>query len=385
MNATYKYVFNRKGKLLPNGTALIQLRATLAGKSRYISTDIYVKENQWSKSSALVVKHPNAIKINLRLGEIINQMQSIEMDAYRTGQPFTLDMLTNGGQHVDSPKLSSFVLGELDKNKRLALGTYNHVRGLCRLIDQSGVFTTVQSLTLDNVKRFDAYLLTRSRAVSYLNKRHRQLSTFAKIAVRQQLIAANPYDSYKLTAPPPPPRKFLSGDQLRQLAAHNLIGRLAAVRDMFLFSCFTGLAYNDVATLTPAHITNHNGTKFIVIQRTKTDVESLIPLLPQAQSIIDKYADATRETLIPIMSNQKFNGYLKEIQTICNIPINLTHHVARHTFATTVTLENGVPLEAVSRMLGHSSVRTTQIYAKITRERLAVDMANVATKINLQL
>lgn len=382
MQANYTFVFNRKNKeLAPGDTALVQLRITLNRATKYIGTNIYLTAAQWDSKRHRVTNHHNAIKLNAMLAAVLNKAQAVEFDAHANKQPFTLNMLT-AGPAADSEPLTAFILREAEK-KRQAIGTYNHVRSLCNIIDKSGIFGNVQTLTLSNVMLFDAYLYRNAKSVAYINKRHSQLHHYAVKALKQQLIAADPYADFELSAPPPSKRKFLSIEMLRQLAAHDFTPRLASIRDMFLFSCFTGLAYKDVAKLTAADIVTYSDQQFIVTDRTKTDAESAIPLLPQAAAIIDKYRRHDRDQLIPIVSNQKFNGYLKEIQTICNIPINLTHHVARHTFATTVTLENHVPIETVSRMLGHRSIKTTQIYAKITRQKLAADMGPVADLLDM--
>lgn len=112
--------------------------------------------------------------------------------------------------------------------------------------------------------------------------------------------------------------------------------------------------------------------------------KSAIPLLPQAAAIIEKYRNRNDDRLLPVPSNQKTNQYLKEIQAICQIPIKMSSHVARHTFATTIALENGVPIETVSRMLGHTTLKTTQIYARITRNKLAADMEALNNKLSVK-
>jgi site-specific recombinase XerD len=178
-------------------------------------------------------------------------------------------------------------------------------------------------------------------------------------------------------------RKFLSREHLHAIIEKEMPNqRLDTVKDMFLFSCFTGLAYSDVRKLTPKDFYTYNGTMFIITNRSKTDEESAIPLMPQAAAIVQKYNNPESDRLLPIPSNQRMNSYLKEIQALCNIPIEMTTHVARHTFATTVTLENGVPIETVSRMLGHADLSTTQIYARITRQKLADDMAKLTQKLS---
>jgi site-specific recombinase XerD len=155
--------------------------------------------------------------------------------------------------------------------------------------------------------------------------------------------------------------------------------RLNQVKDIFLFSCFTGLAYSDVKKLKRTNIAlGVDGERWIFINRTKTDTRSNIPLLPISSAILDKYRNhpqaVNQERLLPILSNQKMNSYLKEIADLCGIHKELTFHIARHTFATTVTLTNGVPIESVSKMLGHKNLHTTQHYAKILDLKVSNDM-----------
>ena len=153
------------------------------------------------------------------------------------------------------------------------------------------------------------------------------------------------------------------------------------VRDIFLFCCFTGLAYADVKKLTENDIVlGMDGEKWIKINRTKTKTRSSIPILPSAALILEKYANQG-DTVLPVLSNQKMNAYLKEIADLCGIKKNLTFHLARHTFATTVTLSNGVPIESVSKMLGHTSVRTTQHYAKVLDKKLSEDMQGLKLRL----
>ena len=166
------------------------------------------------------------------------------------------------------------------------------------------------------------------------------------------------------------------------------IDRLAQVRDVFLFCCFTGLAYVDVKKLKISQIAKGlDGEKWIFINRQKTDSRSAIPLLPTAVNLIAKYSThpvcIKKCTPLPVPSNQKMNGYLKEIAALCGINKMLTSHIARHTFATTVTLSNGVPIETVSKMLGHTSIRQTQHYAKILDLKVSADMLLLKQKLEL--
>ena len=163
--------------------------------------------------------------------------------------------------------------------------------------------------------------------------------------------------------------------------------RLDYVRDLFIFSCYTGLSYSDVCALTSENIQfGIDGNKWIITYRIKTNQQVKVPILPQAEEIINKYQDNPRVEmsgkLLPIFTNQKMNSYLKEIADLCDIQKHLTFHVARHTFATTVTLTNGVPIESVSKMLGHTDLKTTQIYAKVVEKKISDDMANLEEKLS---
>lgn len=185
-------------------------------------------------------------------------------------------------------------------------------------------------------------------------------------------------------------REFLSEGEIQEMIKKEIsIPRLDQVRDIFIFSCFTGLAYADVQKLTKDNIViGIDGNKWINTKRTKTNTVSNIPLLASSLTVIEKYANykdiSNSNKLLPVLSNQKTNAYLKEIADLCGITKNLTFHLARHTFATTVTLTNGVPIESVSKMLGHKSLKTTQHYAKILDRKVSDDMNILKEKLSIK-
>ncbi len=178
-------------------------------------------------------------------------------------------------------------------------------------------------------------------------------------------------------------RGFLTDDEIRRIMERDFdILRPEAVRDIFIFSCFCGLAYIDVAHLTRENIVTLDNRKWIIINRQKTNVQSNIPLMEIPQMIITKYEGKTKDgRLLPVLSNQKINAYLKEIADLCGIKKRLSYHLARHTFAT-MSLSKGVPIESVSKMLGHTNIKTTQIYARITNKKIEQDMMQAADKFN---
>ena len=182
-------------------------------------------------------------------------------------------------------------------------------------------------------------------------------------------------------------RTFLTDQELEAIKSKTFdIERLQRVKDVFVFCCYTGLAHIDVEKLKPNNLViGVDGKNWIYTFREKTDNKSNIPLLPEALAIIEKYQDhpacVNSERLLPVISNIKTNAYLKEIAIVCGIKKNLTFHMARYTFATTITLTNGVPMETVSNMLGHSKITTTQIYAKVLENKVSEDMLRLQKKL----
>lgn len=197
--------------------------------------------------------------------------------------------------------------------------------------------------------------------------------------IAKKWIERSPFIGFKMSVNETH-KTFLNEQELLLMAEKQIgIKRLEQVRDIFIFSCYTGLAYCDVAKLTKANVViGVDGDKWIFTNRAKTNTASKIPLLPISNSIMNKYVDhpvtSRSGKLLPVMSNQRMNSYLKELVDLCGITKELTFHCARHTFATTVTLTNGVPIETVSRMLGHKSLKTTQHYAKIVDKKVSEDM-----------
>lgn len=231
------------------------------------------------------------------------------------------------------------------------------------------------------ILEYDFYLRSVRRCAN--NSTVKYLKNFNKIiriALASGWMEKNPFANYRAKVKKVD-RVFLTAAELSVMQNKQLSsGRLSQVRDIFLFCCYTGLSYIDVHGLGTADIIQGiDGKKWITVIRQKTKVPSRIPLLPQALSLMDIYAHSPERKitgrLLPVLSNQKMNSYLKEIADLCGITKELTFHIARHTFATTITLLNGVPIESVSKMLGHTNIQTTQHYAKILDIKVGADMA----------
>lgn len=244
---------------------------------------------------------------------------------------------------------------------------------------------SLEEVTPKFLSNFDNYLRVEyNMANNHAMKIRQKLRTIYKVAIDNGWVSKNPFSTVKIHFDPVE-RDVLTKSELTALIQTNMIfDRLEKMRDVFVFACFTGLAHCDVAGLTKENIiTDEAGQVWLKTHRQKTSEVVDIPLLEIPQLIIKKYQGMKELNgkLLPTLTNSCSNLYLKEVAVRCGINKTLTFHMARHTFATTVTLSNGVPIESVAKMLGHRNIRTTQIYAKVIKDKLAEDMNNLATRI----
>jgi len=269
--------------------------------------------------------------------------------------------------------------------------TENYLREFLREKQKTDDIYLIQ-LNYRFIVNFENYIRTyepkKERRTCTNNGVMKHLSRLMKItnmAIRMEWLEKDPFKNYKLRFVKKE-RDYLTERELDLLenTFFKPIG-LKRVKDVFLFACYTGLSYIDIWELVPDQIlTGIDGNKWIHTKRTKTDEPLKIPLLPKAREILENYAEESKHTgkLLPVYSNQKTNKNLKEIARACGIHKNITFHVARHTFATTVTLSNGVPIETVSKLLGHTKLTTTQVYARVLQKKVGEDMQNLEEILN---
>ena len=242
-------------------------------------------------------------------------------------------------------------------------------------------------LRLAFVTELEHFLLTVEKVQN--NTAHKYIKNVKKIvnmAVGLDWIPSNPFNNFRCSYHSPE-REILTQSDLDILISKQFAtDRMREVRDVFIFCCYTGFAYADLYKFERnAVMIGLDGNYWLSTNRQKTGTKEKVPLLPIALDIIDRYKDhdycVQFNKLLPVNSNQRYNNYLKELADVCGINKHLTSHIARHTFATTVTLANGVPIETVSAMLGHTNIRTTQIYAKVVESKMSADMELLKAKL----
>ena len=238
-------------------------------------------------------------------------------------------------------------------------------------------------LDLMMINNFETYLLTeRKMKQNSASKTVRFLKTVVLFMKRSGIIERDPFVNYRFKWKETP-RNFLSEEELASIMEKELeTPTLETVRDIFIFSCFTGLAYIDTANLEASNIVTNNKERWIATSRHKTGVSCNIPLLEVPQKILQKYEGKDKKgRSLPILSNQRMNYYLKTIANVCGIKKKLTYHVARHTFAT-MTYNMGVSIECISGMLGHTDIKTTKQYAKLSTQRIGKEIDQISDRLN---
>jgi site-specific recombinase XerD len=394
----------KKSKQNKKGKVLIYTRITIDGSRSEISTGLKVAPDMWNQAKARVMsKSEEAMNINARLKAVEADIQKQFLLMESNEQVITARELANrvSGKSVKKyTLLQAFTIHNNEFEQTIGVdctrASFNKYRVTLNKVESfikykyNKADLWLEQVNHNFVSSFDLYLKTQDKNQHNTASKHlTNLKKIIRMARANEWMTNNPFGNYKITKKATN-RQYLNAEELKALEEKKItIERLDKVRDAFLFSCYTGLSYSDLAKLTAKDITiDGDGKKKIVIYRQKTKSRSAIPLLPGALSIIEKYSNSIeaeiKGTLLPINSNQKMNAYLKEIATICGIDKKLGFHSSRHTFASTLMLENGVPIEVVRDMLGHSSVKTTEIYAKITDVKVSKEMSVLEKKLQDQ-
>lgn len=399
------YMYARAAKANAAGLHPIYVRVTIQGKRTEFSTKKFITPTKWDqKTMKMKGNNEEARSINNYLESIKNKLTQTQVILEYQSTALTLDSFMNAYQGKSGKRERKLIPIFQEHNKKLkALIGIDYSEGTYERYETSLKHTqsyikhqygtddiAIEKIDHAFVTGYDFYLRTEKDCSNNTTVKYiKNFKKIIRICLANGWLTQDPCLNYKVKLQEVE-RNILTQDELQALAEKEInIERLDAVRDIFLFSCFTGLAYIDVKQLTPDNIIKGiDGQLWIDTKRQKTNTPSRIPLLGTALDIIQKYQDHPKcnneNTLLPVSSNQKMNAYLKEIATISGIKKELTFHCARHTFATTVTLSNGVPIESVSKMLGHKSIRTTQHYAKITDSKVANDMDKLKIIIELQ-
>lgn len=396
----HMYFYIRKNRVDDNGITHIYLRLTIGGEQLTVSISRRVKSSNWDNTRGCV--KPQATEA-AEINRYIALLRSKAYDAYQTllaqGRivtPYAISEVLWGSKQRAHTLIALFERHNMEMEAGIGIsstnGNYKNYKTSLRYIkeflqskyrrndlvvtDIDQGFITDYSLFLQTVKNCHH---------NGAMKQQQRLKKVFGIAVRNGWLQVSPFDGYKLKFKPYD-KIILTYEELRSIEGlTSLSPKLKVVRDAFIFSCYTGLAYVDMRNLTQDKLqVGVDGMLWIILRRKKSEIKARIPLLPKALALLDQYKDHkchAKGRMIPVFSNQKTNDYLKELAVLAQIDKPVSFHTARHVFATVVMLSNGVPIETVSKALGHSDIRTTQVYARVLDEKIASDFNKLRDKL----
>jgi integrase/recombinase XerD len=400
---TFGVVFYLRKYKATDGKAPIYVRITVDGKRSDIAVKRNIEETNWNGAKGLAKGKSEEIRaLNTYLEQVRYRITECYQEIQLKKRLVTAEAVKNkycGFEEKEHSLLSIFDYHNTEMKTALEWGTLKNYFTTKRYVEEflKGVLRTsdvylslLDYKFLTDFERFMKAYVPKDQKLpcgqNTIMKHIERLRKVVNMAIKNDWLERDPFQKFKPSFVKTN-RQFLSAEELEAIEQKQFkILRLQHAKDMFVFSCYTGLAYIDVYELTPQNISlGIDGGYWISTTRHKTDIPVRVPLLPQALAIVEKYKYNPRVLesgkLLPVYANQLLNSYLKEIADLCEIEKPLTFHIARHTFATTVTLTNGVPIETVSKLLGHTSIKTTQIYAKVIEQKVSNDMNMLKEKL----
>lgn len=379
----YRLVYNRKKQLNKQGTALVQVEALLNQRKVYFRTNLYLKPEHWNSRNAQVDNHPQAHGLNSMLFEFVLHLQAIELSLWKRGIPVTLSLLKDAIKkdkpvNVTFPVFAKIYVQESDRKR----STKENLMTTVTVLQEFRPGLDFKDITYTFLKDFEVHLKEKGNSVNTIAKHLRQLRTLVNEAINQGYIPSDAYPFRKFKIKQEKGRKeFLTPDELKRLENLDVDKKLRHVLDAFLFCCYTGLRYSDFCQLTPENIIRVNGKRWLYFKSVKTDVEIRLPLHllfeGKALAVLERYDIVT--DFAKIGPNSEANKYLAQLATLARIRKHITYHTARHTCAT-LLVHQGVPITTVQKLLGHTSVRTTEVYSEVLSNTIIRDLKAVKRK-----
>ena len=379
----YRLVYNRKKQLNKQGTALVQVEALLNQRKVYFRTNLYLKPEHWNSRNAQVDNHPQAHDLNSMLFEFVLHLQAIELSLWKRGIPVTLSLLKDAIKkdkpvNVTFPVFAKIYVQESDRKR----STKENLMTTITVLQEFRPGLDFKDITYTFLKEFEVHLKEKGNSVNTIAKHLRQLRTLVNEAINQGYIPSDAYPFRKYKIKQEKGRKeFLTPDELKRLENLDVDKKLRHVLDAFLFCCYTGLRFSDFCQLSPANFIKVNGKRWLYFTSIKTGVELRLPLHllfeGKALAVLERYDIVT--DFAKIGPNSEANKYLAQLAALARIRKHITYHTARHTCAT-LLVHQGVPITTVQKLLGHTSVRTTEVYSEVLSNTIIRDLKAVKRK-----
>lgn len=358
---TLRFVFDRKKVATKDKKGLVQIEICSERKRKWIGTGVKVFADQWDEKKK-VIKSLQSVQLNLRLDSMMSNLLEYINSLIRRKIPFDFESLELFLKNSsDNSSYIEFLKRRIEERNDFSEGTRRHHQILPKVLEEFGRIRYFHDLTKANIALFDEFLRRKGIKDTTLYNYHKINKTYINEAIRFGLMTDSPYAGVKISRGKSEKRKYLTPEEVKAFQDCEIPDeKVSRIRDLFLFQCYTGLSYSDLYKFRfDADVEVREGKYVIADRRLKTNEDYFIVLLSPAVAILQKY-----DFKLPLISNQKYNDFLKVAACYAHIEKTLTTHCARHTFAV-FALNNGVPIEVVSKMLGHTNIKTTQLYAKI--------------------
>lgn len=376
---TMRFVFDRKHVATRNKKGLVQIEVTSEGKRKWIGTSVKLYADQWNEKKK-VVNSVHSIQLNAMLDGMMSKLNDFILDLFRNDQQFDFEKLNaflEKSNHSDS--FIDFVRTRIEDRTDIEESTRKQHRTLLQSLEKFGKLNYMDDLTKANITLYDEFLHQQEISQPTIYNYHKRLKRYLHEAMKFGLLNEDPYVGLHFERGRFEKRKYLTEEELKMIRTCKInMPSIDRIRDLFLFQCFTGLAYADFEKFNfEKDVEERNGKYIVSDRRKKTNEDYKIVLLTPAIEILKKY-----DYKLPIISNQKYNVSLKVVAQYAGIDKNITTHMGRHTFAV-FALNNGVPIEIVAKMLGHTNIRTTQVYAKVLNSEVEKGFDLLESKIRL--
>jgi site-specific recombinase XerD len=374
-----RFVFDRKHVATRNKKGLVQIEVTSEGKRKWIGTSVKLYADQWNEKKK-VVNSVHSIQLNAMLDGMMSKLNDFILDLFRNDQQFDFEKLNaflEKSNHSDS--FIDFVRTRIEDRTDIEESTRKQHRTLLQSLEKFGKLNYMDDLTKANITLYDEFLHQQEISQPTIYNYHKRLKRYLHEAMKFGLLNEDPYVGLHFERGRFEKRKYLTEEELKMIRTCKInMPSIDRIRDLFLFQCYTGLAYADFEKFNfEKDVEERNGKYIVSDRRKKTNEDYKIVLLTPAIEILKKY-----DYKLPIISNQKYNVSLKVVAQYAGIDKNITTHMGRHTFAV-FALNNGVPIEIVAKMLGHTNIRTTQVYAKVLNSEVEKGFDLLESKIRL--
>ena len=387
MKVKYRLIYNRRKKLHKDGKAFVLIECYLDRKRKYINVGIKIKPDEWNKKKGFINnKNKNYIKLNVLLQKKINELEEFELEYLRKNKIFRLDYFVYFEKNKNNDdNFINFCKIELEKQTHFAKITNKSHKNFIKYLSEFNNNIYADDIDYKFLADFDSFLFNKKLHTNTVGNHHKKLRKYLNIAVKYDLIKKNPYKKFKIKKEKSE-RTFLTIQEINKIEKIEFpkkSNNLEIIRDIFLFSCFTGLRYSDMQGIQNKDIVIENDNMNIRINQRKTNEVVYIPLTiifdGKAENIIKKHYSEDNEHVFPRLTNQYVNKMLKAIAVIAQIDKELSFHISRHSFGTNLAKYTNDAF-LIKKLMGHQDINTSLIYIHLSESIIDEKLKNVKWK-----